>query len=142
MLSIGQVAKQAGIKVETVRFYEREALIKPPARAANGYRQYTPETVRRIHFIRHAKVLGFTLAEIGELLSLKATADASCAEVQTRTEAKIADIETRIESLSAMKAALLKLVQACHGDTPASECPILEAIDNNDEEINSGTNED
>ena len=85
-LTIGKVAKAAGLGVETVRFYERQGLIAEPARSESGYRQYRPETIRRLQFIVRAKALGFTLQEIGDLLDLRATPGAGCADVQARAE--------------------------------------------------------
>lgn len=128
-LTIGQVARRAGVGVETVRFYEREGLINEPARKASGYRQFGEEVVARLRFIRRAKELGFTLKEIRELLSLKVDPSTSCAEVKGRTEAKLADIEARIKSLKRMKRALAKLNRDCSGRGTTSECPILEALD-------------
>ncbi len=128
-LTIGKVAKAAGLGVETVRFYERQGLIAEPARSESGYRQYRPETIRRLQFIVRAKALGFTLQEIGDLLDLRATPGAGCADVQARAEAKIADIEARIAQLDAMKLALGALVVQCRGEGPLSDCPILDALD-------------
>lgn len=130
-LTIGQVARQAGIGVETVRFYEREGLIEEPDRRASGYRQFEEAVVDRLRFIREAKELGFTLKEIKELLSLKLDPRSSCAEVKERAEAKIDDIEEKIRMLQRMKRALGKLTKACSGNGPASECPILESLDTN-----------
>lgn len=128
-LTIGQVARQAGVGVETVRFYERQGLIEEPTRSASGYRQFDEEVVDRLRFIREAKELGFTLGEIKELLSLKLDHSSSCGEVKGRAEAKIADIEEKIRTLQRMKRALVKLTKACSGDGPTSECPILESLD-------------
>lgn len=128
-MTIGKVAKAAGLGVETVRFYERQGLIAEPARSQSGYRQYRPETVRRLHFIVRAKALGFTLQEIGDLLGLRATPGAGCADVQARAEAKMADIEERVAQLEAMKRALGELVNQCRGEGPLSDCPILDALD-------------
>ena len=128
-LTIGKVAKAAGLGVETVRFYERQGLIAEPARSDSGDRQYGPETIRRLQFIVRAKALGFTLQEIGDLLDLRATPGAGCADVQARAEAKIADIEERIAQLDAMKRALGELVAQCRGEGPLSDCPILDALD-------------
>ncbi len=128
-LTIGKVAKAAGLGVETVRFYERQGLIAEPARSKAGYRQYHPETIRRLHFIIRAKTLGFTLQDIGDLLNLRATPGAGCVDVQARAEAKIADIEERIARLDAMKRALGELVAQCHGEGSVSDCPILDALD-------------
>ena len=128
-LTIGKIAKAAGLGVETVRFYERQGLIAEPARSGSGYRQYRPETVRRLQFIVRAKALGFTLQEIADLLDLRAAPGAGCADVQARAEAKIADIEERIAQLDAMKRALGELVAQCRGEGLLSECPILDALD-------------
>jgi len=128
-LTIGQVARQAGVKVETIKFYERQGLIEQPPRPASGYRMYPPQTGARIRFIRRAQELGFSLKEIGELLSLRFTPETSCAEVKARAEAKIADIERKREALRKMQGALQRLAAACKGVGPVSECPILEAMD-------------
>lgn len=128
-LTIGTVAREAGVGVETVRFYEREGLIAEPPRRLSGYRQYDPEVVRRIRFIRHAKELGFSLRQIKELLELQANPDTSCADVKQRAEAKMAEIERKIRDLRRMKSALTRLTAACAGRGPATQCPILEALE-------------
>ena len=128
-LTIGEVAKAADVGVETLRFYEREGLIAPPARRRSGYRQYPPETVRRVRFIRRAKELGFTLKEIVDLLSMRVDADKSCAEVRALARAKISDIDRRITALARMKHAMERLARRCRGAGPTTECPILDAID-------------
>ena len=129
-LTIGQVAKRAGVGVETLRFYEREGLIaEPKRRPSSGYRQYPPEAVRRVRFIRHAKDLGFTLKEIQELLDLRVDPDSTCSDVRRRARDKVADIEERIASLGQMRAALDRLARKCRGRGPTTECPILEELD-------------
>lgn len=127
--TIGQIAREAGVGVETVRFYERKGLLAEPSRRASGYRQFDESVVDRLRFIREAKVLGFTLNEIKELLSLKLDPVSSCADVKSQAEAKIADIEEKLRTLQRMKRALLKLTKACSGNGPSSECPILESLD-------------
>src|SRR5207247_5454513 len=92
-LTIGQVARRVGVGVETVRFYERQGLLEEPARRASGYRQYSEQVVKRIHFIKRAQKLGFSLKEIAELLLLRVDGQTSCEEVKGRTEAKIAEVE-------------------------------------------------
>lgn len=128
-MTIGQVARRSGLGIETVRFYERNGLIEEPPRRASGYRQYGEDVVTRLRFIRRAKELGFSLREIKELLSLRLQPETTCAHVKNRAEVKIADIEEKIQSLLRMKAALVKLTAACSGEGPVSECPILEALD-------------
>ena len=129
-LTIGQVAKKAGVNVMTVRYYERRGIIPVPPRLSSGYRQYPPETVTRINFIKRAQVLGFSLKEISELLSLRVRDDDSCADIKKRAEKKIAEIKEKIKSLKNMEKVLSKLTAACETRTPTSrECPILEALE-------------
>ncbi|MBI3466780.1 MAG: heavy metal-responsive transcriptional regulator [Planctomycetes bacterium] len=128
-LTIGQVARRAGVGVETVRFYEREGLLAEPPRRESGYRQYGEDIVARLQFIRRAKELGFTLNEIKELLSLRLDPSTTCAEVKDRAQAKIADIEQKIRTLQRMKKALVRLTRACSGRGPTRECPILESLE-------------
>jgi MerR family mercuric resistance operon transcriptional regulator len=128
-LTIGRLARSAGVGVETVRFYEREGLLAEPQRRESGYRQYPLDTVRRLRFIRQAKDLGFTLREIQELLDLRVAPDSTCADVRERAQAKIADIETRVAALERVKAALERLARRCRGRGPTTECPILEELD-------------
>lgn len=132
VLTIGQLARHAGVGVETIRFYEREGLIAEPERRASGYRQYSKDAVRRVQFIRRAKDLGFTLKEIQELLELRVDPDCGCADVREQARAKVRDIEQRIASLEGMKAALERLAKKCRGRGPTSECPILEELDRED----------
>jgi Hg(II)-responsive transcriptional regulator len=128
-MTIGELARLAGVKVETVRFYEREGLIPPPPRRRSGYRQYPSDAVRRIQFIRQAKELGFTLLEVSELLSLRVGRGSSCDNVRSRAAGKIADIDRRILDLERMRAALRDLTNACKGRGPSGDCPILEALE-------------
>ncbi len=125
----GETAKNVGVHIETLRYYERRGLIPKPSRSASNYRLYSQDTVRRVRFVKHAQELGFSLKEIKNLLSLRATTGAKCADVRKRTEAKIQDIEAKIRSLQAMRRALSKLVAECSGDSPIRKCPILDALD-------------
>jgi len=127
--TIGDVAKQAEVHTETLRYYERRGLLARPLRSMANYRLYPEDTVRRLRFIKHAQALGFSLQEIKELLSLRATPKAQCADVRKRAEAKIRDIEAKIRSLQAMKKSLAKLVVECSGRGPVTDCPILESLD-------------
>jgi MerR family mercuric resistance operon transcriptional regulator len=128
-LTIGKVAQQAGVGVETVRFYEREGLIDQPPRGASGYRHFPESVVPRVLFIKRAKELGFTLNEIKELLSLRVDPETTCADVKQRAETKIVDIEEKMRSLRRMRTALVKLTESCSGRGPVDDCPILEALD-------------
>jgi Hg(II)-responsive transcriptional regulator len=127
-LTIGEVARRAGVGVETVRFYERRGLLNEPERKPSGYRQYAADAVTRLRFIRRAKDLGFSLKEIQELIALRLDPSASRADVRRRAEAKVADIDARIRDLRRMREALRKLSATCRGHGPAAGCPILEAL--------------
>ena len=129
MLSIGQVARRAGVGVETVRYYEREGLLEEPPRRASGYRQYSEEVVKRLHFIKRAQKLGFSLKEINELLLLRVDAQNACEEVKLRTEEKIAEIEQKLVELQRMRQALLRVASLCEGQGADSRCPLLDALD-------------
>jgi MerR family mercuric resistance operon transcriptional regulator len=124
------------VGLETVRFYERQGLLAQPTRQASGYRQYTEDVVVRLRFIRRAKELGFSLKEIGELISLRSDPTTTCAQVKERAQVKIAEIASKIHDLQRIKKALGKLMAACQGTGPISECPILDALDPRIEEPN------
>jgi MerR family mercuric resistance operon transcriptional regulator len=128
-LKIGKVARNAGLAIDTVRYYEREGLLQKPARTASGYRHYTTDAVARLRFIRQSKELGFSLAEIKDLLALRVTPGKSCADVRAHAEHKVADVDRRIASLKRVRGALVKLASACSGKGPVSQCPILEALE-------------
>ncbi|NJD68312.1 MAG: heavy metal-responsive transcriptional regulator [Candidatus Methylomirabilota bacterium] len=127
-LTIGQLAKQAHVNVETIRYYERRGLMTEPPRRESGYREYPLEAVERIRFIRRAQELGFSLKEIGDLLALRIEPETTSADIKRRAEAKVADIDAKVRDLEQMKTALMKLAAACRGRGPTSECPILEAL--------------
>jgi MerR family copper efflux transcriptional regulator len=127
-LTIGELARRAGVGVETVRFYERQGLVPPPPRSGSGYRQYPQETVSRLRFIQRAKELGFSLREIEELISLRLDPEVPCAEVRARAEAKIADIDTRLRDLARMRVSLAGLADACAAGGSGGACPILDAL--------------
>lgn len=128
-LTIGRLAKEAGVNLETVRYYERRGLLPRPPRSESGYRLFPDEAAGRLRFIRRAQELGFSLAEIRELLSLRVSRTAKRTDVRKRAEAKIADIDARIRSLHSMKRALQKLTRVCAGCGPIADCPILETLD-------------
>jgi MerR family mercuric resistance operon transcriptional regulator len=128
-LTIGEVAKQTGIGVETVRFYEKSGLIDEPPRTEAGYRQYPEDTASRVRFIRHAKELGFTLTEIKELLNLRLDPTTTCEDVRQVAEEKLRNVRAKIQSLQAIEMALGELIGACAVGGPDGECPILEALE-------------
>jgi Hg(II)-responsive transcriptional regulator len=128
-LRTGQLAAQAGVNVQTLRYYERRGLLKEPKRRSSGYREYPPDAVQLIRFVKRAQELGFTLAEIEDLIRLRADRKASCADVRSRAETKIGNIEQKIRDLRAMKRALRVLMVSCAAEGSTRRCPILEALD-------------
>jgi MerR family mercuric resistance operon transcriptional regulator len=125
------IAEQAGVNIETIRYYERRGLIEKPPRNISGYRQFPEETVERIRFIKNSQRLGFSLREIRDLLSLKVTPKASCADVKRKTDQKILEIEERIYNLQQMKQALQELSSRCLMSTNIKECHILNLLEKN-----------
>jgi MerR family copper efflux transcriptional regulator len=128
-LKSGELAKQANVNPETLRYYEREGLLSTPQRTENGYRLYSETDVRQVRFIKRAQELGFSLKEIRELLALRLDASQSASEVKQLAQQKIVEIEDKIQSLQAMKATLNDLAQACSGEGSVDHCPILNCLD-------------
>jgi MerR family transcriptional regulator, copper efflux regulator len=128
-MKIGQLAERSGVNLQTVRYYEREGLLPVAPRLASGYRTFSEETLRRLRFIKRAQELGFTLAEIRELLSLRVDPKRDRSEVRAIAKAKIADIDAKMKALAGMKQALESITMQCGGHGRASECPILESIE-------------
>ncbi|MGH9320100.1 MAG: MerR family DNA-binding protein [Vicinamibacteria bacterium] len=128
-LKVSEVARQAGVNLQTVRYYERRRLLPEPPRTRSNYRAYPEDTIRRIRFIKRAQELGFTLAEIEDLLSLRAAPRARCADVYRRAETKARDIDAKVRALKAMRRALSKLMAECSGRSAVSACPILDALE-------------
>ena len=129
MLTIGQVAKQTGVTVETVRFYEKQGLIAAPQRSESGYRQYSQETVKRVRFIQNAKEVGFTLKDIGELLALRQEPGTSCPDIKLRATQKIDEVDQKIRDLKRIREALTRMILKCGSRGAVSQCPILEELD-------------
>ncbi|PTU30410.1 heavy metal-responsive transcriptional regulator [Stenotrophobium rhamnosiphilum] len=129
-ITIGKLAEQAAVAIDTVRYYERSGLLPEPARRESGYREYPPETVKRLRFIRRAKALGFSLPEIGELLALSAPR-ADVRKVKHAAQEKLKLLDEKIAELTRMRAGLQQLVKHCPGHGSADDCPILNALNEN-----------
>jgi len=128
--TIGAVAKQAGVAIDTLRYYERQGIVARPPRTASNYRIYPEDTVRRVRFVKRAQELGFSLKQIKALLELRAAPQARCQDVRRRALEKISEIDEKMRSLRAMRRALSKLADECASPRgPVSECPILEALE-------------
>jgi Zn(II)-responsive transcriptional regulator len=132
-LTIGKMAKMAGVTNDTVRFYERCGLIEPAGRSASNYRLYHAEDAARLRFIKRAKELGFSLNEIKDLLALSRDPHATKADVKARTEEKAEKIRQKIHDLAKILQALEQLNDMCDGHGSADDCPILQSLNENDE---------
>ena len=128
--TISKIAKEAGVGVETVRFYERKGLVdQPPKPSSGGFRFYPVDTAERIRFIRQAQELGFSLREIKELLSLRTDPATDCADVRERAQVKLDEINRKIAQMKGIKTALEKLIAACPGQGALQVCSIIDAIE-------------
>ncbi len=132
-LKIGQLADEVGVNLQTIRYYEREKLLPEPARLPSGYRVYPADSARRVRFIKRAQELGFSLDEIRELLSLRVDAKRDRSAVRAIANAKVAQIDAKIETLTAIRRGLLAITDHCSGHGPAKDCPILLSIDSDEE---------
>lgn len=131
-ITIGAVARRAGVGIDTIRYYERMSLLPKPQRRLSGYRDYGPDAVERLRFIRRAKDLGFTLEEIRELLALSTDRERGVKTVKQRAEAQLDEVEQRIRELQRMKRGLKQLIDACPGHGALEHCPILRALGGGD----------
>jgi len=125
-LTIGRVAKLAGVNVETIRYYQRRGLLAEPNKPHMGYRRYPADIVKHIRFIKRAQALGFTLEEIAELLRLEEAR--ACAESRALAAHKMRLIDRKLTDLAAMRKALAGLVRLCDMKQPAKGCPIIEVL--------------
>jgi MerR family copper efflux transcriptional regulator len=127
-MHIGQLAAQAHVSVDTVRYYERARLLPPPSRTASGYRTYPAGAVDRLRFIRRAKDLGFSLDEIRDLLALSDQRGTGVAAIREIAARRLADVQERLAELSRLRDGLEQLVDACPGHGDPGECPIVNAF--------------
>lgn len=127
-MKIGELAHRADVGIDTVRYYERQGLLPPPQRLASGYRRYEPTAVARLRFVRRAKALGFTLAEIRELLALSGRREDDMGGLKAAAAGKLADVEVKLSELTRIRDGLRTLVASCPGHGALEECPILNAL--------------
>ena len=125
-MTIGRLAKQAGVNIDTIRYYERNGLLPKPVRRASGYREYEAADIGRLRFIVRAKDLGFALADIAELLSL--SADRDVGGVKRRAEQRLEIVEHKIKELQRVRRGLKTLIDACPGHGDLERCPIVAAL--------------
>lgn len=125
--SIGAVAKETGCNIETIRYYEKEALLPPPGRSPGGHRLYTQTQVQRLIFIRRSREVGFSLDEVRQLLTLVDGHEVSCERVKQIADMHLADVETKIEDLQKISRSLQVISAECSG-TDIPDCPIIETL--------------
>jgi DNA-binding transcriptional MerR regulator len=128
-MKIGQVAKEAQVNIQTLRYYERVGMIEPDSRDASGYRAYGKDAVKRVHFIKKAQALGFTLTEIKELLALRGNSAQGRTLARKKATEKLAVIRKRILDLKSLEKTLQGLIKDCKRGSLNGPCPILEKME-------------
>jgi MerR family mercuric resistance operon transcriptional regulator len=127
--TVGQLAKRANVNIETIRYYERRGLLPNPMKSSAGYRLYDANTVKKIHFIKQAQALGFTLQEILDLLTFQVDEKVRCEVVKKEIKHKIQEVSKKMNELASIKKALIKLHDTCGGELLNQECPILKCLE-------------
>jgi DNA-binding transcriptional MerR regulator len=127
MLSIGALAREAGVKVPTIRYYEQIGLLEVPPRTEGQQRRYDAEAVRRLNFIRHSRELGFEIDDIRELLSLSAQPNRPCENADKITARHLDAVDLRIKQLTALRNELKRMLDDCHGGCVA-ECRVIDSL--------------
>lgn len=131
-LGIGALARLTGVNIETIRYYEKIDLMRPPPRTRGGHRSYAPDHVERLRFIRRARALGFGIEGIRALLTLSAGAADSCAQAREIAAAHLADVRAKRDDLARLEAVLRETIAQCDApccDGAASACPVLEVLE-------------
>ena len=131
-MNIGEASKESGVSAKMIRYYEEIGLTPPAHRASSGYRVYFDTDVHRLHFIRRARDLGFSVVEIGDLLRLWSDSSRQSADVKRLAQAHIANLEQKINGLRQMADTLQSLIECCAGDE-RPDCPILVGLEQSDE---------
>lgn len=124
-MNIGEAATETGVTAKSIRYYESIDLIPPAERSESGYRQYSDRDIQILHFIKRTRGLGFSVAEVAELLSLYRDRNRASAEVKGIVEARLGEIDRKIAELESIRATLRTLSDRCHGDE-RPDCPILD----------------
>lgn len=123
-----QVARSAGVNAQTLRYYERRGLLPHPPRTSSGYRTYGPETVRIVRFVKQVQELGFSLDQAEDLLHLADGGPDGCDDVQRMTADKLAEVDVKIEALTAMRESLGRLLATCSQPRADRDCPLLQCL--------------
>ena len=128
-MSIGALSKKSGIGIETIRYYERIGVLAPVGRKTSGYRVYDNDSSRTLRFLKNAQGLGFSLAEIKDLLKLRVNKASRCEDVQIRAAKHLQDVEDKIKKLESIQVILSKLIRQCQTRKTSNSCPILECFE-------------
>jgi MerR family mercuric resistance operon transcriptional regulator len=128
----GQVARQSGVNIQTLRYYERRGLLQAPPRRPSGYREYTSQAVGVVRFVKRAQELGFSLDEVESLLDLAAGGPPNCDEARGLATQRLAELDGKIASLRTMQSSLRRLVATCAKPRDQRECPLLENLADRD----------
>ncbi len=126
-VGIGALSEQTGVKIETIRYYEREGLLPSPPRTSGGHRSYSEDHLKRLTFIRRSRELGFSMAEIRELLALVDGGSYTCGEIKTLTLDHAQSVRSKITDLQRMEKMLVEIASGCAGGT-VPDCPIIDAL--------------
>jgi DNA-binding transcriptional MerR regulator len=127
-MRIGELARQAGVDVQTVRYYEREGLLEAPARTGSGYRAYGPEQLERLNFVRHCRALDMPLAEVKRLIDLSTDKAVSCEQVDRLVRAHLGRVQAKRKSLEELEGRLVALSAQCASGHRVADCGILEEL--------------
>ena len=127
-MKIGALARQAGVEVQTVRFYEREGLIEAPSRTGSGYRAYGPQHLQQLHFVRHCRSLDMPLAQIKRLIELSRQRSVSCDQVNDLVRTHLGRVQAKRKSLEALEKRLAALNAQCESGHRVADCGILEEL--------------
>jgi Cd(II)/Pb(II)-responsive transcriptional regulator len=127
-MRIGELAKATGVEIETIRYYEKVALLPAPLRTSNGYRAYGPPHLERLAFIRHCRALDIPLADIQRLLGFLALPQSDCAEIDRLIDVQLAKVRARLASMQALEKQLTALRRRCAAPHLTGECGILQEL--------------
>lgn len=127
-MKIGDLAERTGVTTQTIRYYERRGLLREPSRSASGYREYDQTALERLDFVLRAKDLGFSLAEIGELLDLQTRPGRSPDDVRRLALKKVSSVEQKVRELERIREALLELAARCKADDDPGSCALMHTI--------------
>ena len=131
MLSIGQLANRTGVKIPTIRYYEKLGLIQPPHRSQGNQRRYEPDALKRLSFIKHSRDLGIKIKAIHELIDLSEDPQKPCAEADRIAREHLSDVQNKIASLQLLEKELKRIVAGCGGET-VENCYVIQALANHE----------